>query len=233
MSGYTHVMFRRRRKKIRTFWFVLVLALLWPRPNQSQTGAADFAYSELDLPKRIEMISPYDDLIKKYSQKNGFDWRLIAALIYTESSFNHYAVSKVGAKGLMQLMPSVQKDLGIDNVFHPEQNIRAGVTYFRQLVGRVHGQSFEDQVSLALAAYNAGIGHLIDAQNVARKFGKDPYSWTVIKNIYLQLEDPTFESQGRRYGHVQGQSVVAYVDKIMSRYGRFRNELPEVPQIQL
>lgn len=178
-------------------------------------------------------ISPFDDLIKKYSQRHGFDWRLIAALIATESSFNRNAISKVGAQGLMQLMPSVQQDQGIDNAFHPEENIKAGVAYFRELLGRVQGRSVEDQISFALAAYNGGIGHLIDAQSIARKWGKDPYRWSVIKKIFIEMEDqPKVRSMGR-YGYVQGRSVVAYVDKIMYRYQDFRQDLPEVPQIKL
>ncbi|WP_367359128.1 transglycosylase SLT domain-containing protein [Syntrophus buswellii] len=98
-------------------------------------------------------ITRYDDLIQKASAKYNIDSALIKAVIKAESNFNHRAVSPVGAKGLMQLMPSTAADLQVQDAFHPENNIDGGVRYLRYLL-----RLFKGNLSLALAAYNAGEG---------------------------------------------------------------------------
>jgi hypothetical protein len=98
-------------------------------------------------------ITKYDYLIQKASEKYNIDSALIKAIIKAESNFNHRAVSPVGAKGLMQLMPATAADLQVQDAFHPENNIDGGVRYLRYLL-----RLFKDNLSLALAAYNAGEG---------------------------------------------------------------------------
>jgi len=98
-------------------------------------------------------ITKYDSLIRKASEKYNIDSALIKAVIKAESNFNHRAVSRVGAKGLMQLMPSTAAELQVHDAFHPENNIDGGVRYLRYLL-----RQFKDNLALALAAYNAGEG---------------------------------------------------------------------------
>lgn len=98
-------------------------------------------------------MTRYDSLIRKASEKYNVDSALIKAVIKAESNFNHRAVSPVGAKGLMQLMPSTAAELNVQDVFHPENNIDGGVRYLRYLL-----RLFQDNLALALAAYNAGEG---------------------------------------------------------------------------
>jgi len=83
--------------------------------------------------------------------RHEMDPALIKAIIMAESGHNPKAVSKRGAKGLMQLMPLTAKSLGVEDVFDPEHNIKAGVVYFKKLLNQFNGD-----VKLALAAYNAG-----------------------------------------------------------------------------
>lgn len=90
-------------------------------------------------------------IIQKAADLNGVDPALVKAIIMAESGFNPHAVSKSGARGLMQLMPTTAKALGVKDSFNPEHNIRGGVRYFRQLMDRFGGDT-----ELALAAYNAG-----------------------------------------------------------------------------
>ncbi len=90
-------------------------------------------------------------IIQQYSDLYGVNEQLIKAMIAVESCFDRYAVSSVGAKGLMQLMPQTADLMGVHNVFNAKDNIRGGTRYFRQML-----ELFEFDVELALAAYNAG-----------------------------------------------------------------------------
>ncbi len=93
----------------------------------------------------------YDDIIANASQQYGVSFPLLKAIIKAESGFDPRAVSKKGAKGLMQIMPENFKPLGIKDPFDPSQNIHAGARYFKQMYDR-----FKGKLSLSLAAYNAG-----------------------------------------------------------------------------
>lgn len=106
---------------------------------------------------------PYREPIARYCQEFGMDCKLVAAVIRVESNFNPRAVSPKGACGLMQLMPSVQKDEGVSNPFDPDQNLRAGIRYLKRMLEACGGD-----LGLALAAYNAGLSRVKAAENVPR-----------------------------------------------------------------
>jgi len=100
-------------------------------------------------PKKAERL--FHSIIIQAANRNQVDPALVKAIIMAESSYNPRAISKKGAKGLMQLMPGTAKALGVENSFDPEHNINAGVRYFKQLLNQ-----FDGDMKLALAAYNAG-----------------------------------------------------------------------------
>jgi soluble lytic murein transglycosylase-like protein len=116
-----------------------------------------------------EDISKYDHLITKASEKYSVDPALIKAVIKAESNFNHRAISKKGARGLMQLMPATASSLNVQDSFHPESNIEGGVRYLRYLLNY-----FSGNLHLAIAAYNAGENAVI------RYGGIPPYRETQI-----------------------------------------------------
>jgi len=109
----------------------------------------------------------YDPLIKTCSEKYGVSASLIKAVIHAESGYNPNAVSSKGASGLMQLMPGTARSLKVANSFDPKDNVEGGVKYLRFLLDTFHGD-----VSLALAAYNAGL------TKVAKYGGIPPYPET-------------------------------------------------------
>jgi soluble lytic murein transglycosylase-like protein len=96
-------------------------------------------------------VSKYDELINKAANKYKLDSALIKAIIKAESNFNHRAVSRVGAQGLMQLMPKTASSMNVEDSFHPEKNIEGGARYLRYLLN-----TYKGNLDLALAAYNAG-----------------------------------------------------------------------------
>ena len=112
-------------------------------------------------------VTAYDDLITQNAARHGISADLVRAVIQAESGFNPRAVSPKGAMGLMQLMPATARDLGVADPFQPADNIRGGVAYLAQLLTR-----FNQNVELALAAYNAG------PERVERYDGVPPYRET-------------------------------------------------------
>ena len=119
------------------------------------------------FPKQIN-IRDYDKIISQAAAKFNLDVALIKAVIKAESNFNHKAVSRAGAKGLMQLMPQTASSLKVDDVFHPENNIEGGARYLRYLLNLYKGN-----LTLALAAYNAGEGAV-----AKYNYGVPPYRET-------------------------------------------------------
>lgn len=110
----------------------------------------------MNAAKLIARRAKYETYLTAAAQKHGFDRHLIAAIARIESCFHDEAVSRAGAKGLMQLMPSTALEFGLTDLFSPQKNIEVGVTYFAQLF-----QQFDQNTELALAAYNAGPGAVL------------------------------------------------------------------------
>lgn len=106
---------------------------------------------EKKVEKSLAVNADYSRYVQKSAQKYEIEPELIHAVIRTESNGNHRAVSKKGAMGLMQLMPSTASDMNVGNPFNPEENIEGGTRYLRSLI-----EKFNGNLTLAIAAYNSG-----------------------------------------------------------------------------
>jgi membrane-bound lytic murein transglycosylase F len=171
-------------------------------------------------------ISPYDDYIKRYSEELGWDWRLIASLIYQESRFKPNVRSWAGAFGLMQLMPGTARRFGISYNSSTEQQIRAGIKFLEWIEQRLdYIEDPDEKIKFTIAAYNVGLGHIIDARNLAEKNGSNPDIWEDnVDKFLLSKSDPKFYNDPVvKYGYCRGTETYAYVKDIMERYEHYRN----------
>ncbi len=169
--------------------------------------------------KRRGRLSPYDDLVKQYADEYDFDWRLIAAQMYQESRFDPKVKSAVGAQGLLQVMPRTAKEMGFQRLDNPQTGIHAGVKYLDWVRDTFEADlDAQERLWFALAAYNAGAGHVGDARSLAAQRGWDARRWFEhVERAMLLLAKPQFARQAR-HGYVRGEEPVAYVRNIRDRY---------------
>jgi len=175
-------------------------------------------------------VSPWDDIIREYSDSINWDWRLLASLICQESRFVPNVRSWAGAYGLMQVMPETGKNFGIDIKASPANNIKAGVMYINSLK-KIFDQRVPDEnerFRFILAAYNAGPGHIIDAMRLAEKHGRDPEKWEGnVQEWLLKKSDPEYyKDTVVKNGYFRGRESVAFVDEILERYEHYKNIIP-------
>jgi len=170
-------------------------------------------------------ISKYDNLIKKYSELVGWDWRLGASLVYQESQFNPNTKSWAGAVGLMQLMPNTAKQFGITNLKNPELNIKGGFKYLAYL-DNIWKETITDsteRIKFVLASYNVGPGHITDARNLTEKYEGNPNIWFDNVEVYLKLKSKPkyYNDEVVKRGYARGKETVKYVKEILERYEQY------------
>lgn len=166
-------------------------------------------------------VSPYDELIRKYAKELGWDWRMLAAVVYQESKFSISSTSFRGARGLMQVMPQTGRYYGVEDLLDPEQNIKAGTAHLKRLqrLFSKHALEPDELVKFTLAAYNAGEGRIADCRNFAASLQADSTKWEeIVKIIPLMREDTILEEESVKLGKFQGHETIAYVESIMSLY---------------
>ncbi len=161
-------------------------------------------------------LPQWEALFKQYA--NGFDWRLLAALSYQESHWNPQAVSPTGVRGMMMLTLPTAESVGVTNRLDPEQSIRGGSEYLRKMIARVP-DSIEDheKVWFALASYNVGFGHLMDARRLTKAQGGNPDTWVDVKQRLPLLGQRKYYIQSR-YGYARGNEALNYVEGIRRYY---------------
>ena len=175
-------------------------------------------------------ISRYDDLLKKYSEKINWDWRLLASLIYQESRFNPGIKSWAGAQGLMQLMPNTAKQFGVRNSHNPEQNIKGGVKFIDYLERQFEKSDVDkkDRIRFVLASYNVGLGHVMDARRLAKKYGANRNSWNEVDTFLLNKSLPKYYNDPVvKHGYARGEEPYNFVKQILQRYEHYKKLVPQ------
>ena len=197
-------------------WYIRVDGAEVPLPTFAELTA---------VPPRASLataLSPFDHLIVHHAKAEGFDWRLIAALMFEESRFDPNSRSDKGAYGLMQVRPIAAEAVGAQHFTAPDDNVKTGVRYLHQLDGIFKEARGRDRLRLVLAAYNMGPGHVRDAQTLARRFGYDPNRWEDAMELMLPLlEEPNIAKQLPN-GFAKGRDTIAYVERILERYQRYK-----------
>lgn len=188
--------------------------------NQQITSFREGTYSS-----KRGALSPFDAIIKAEAERHNFDWRLLAAIIYHESKFNPQARSFGGAYGLMQFMPGTGPKFGVYPESPPEVQIRGGMKYIsriRTMWSEISDP--EERNRFVLASYNAGAGHIKDAQNLARKHGLNPYKWedNVEKMVMNLGKREYYTDPIVKTGALRGTITYRYVRGIMSRYENYK-----------
>ncbi|MCX6142176.1 MAG: transglycosylase SLT domain-containing protein [Ignavibacteriales bacterium] len=176
----------------------------------------------------------YGETVRKYSYKYDLDWRLVMAVMKHESRFAADAVSHRGAYGLMQIMPATQVELagklGVEETESPSNNIKAGIFHLQQLYRAISGLDEENHIRLALAAYNAGLNRVLDAQDVAQYLGYNPQNWQSVKSVlplltkrYQNLHRNIWPSGRPRAGYfTDWNQTQLYVESIMAYYTEYQ-----------
>ncbi|MBI4417692.1 MAG: transglycosylase SLT domain-containing protein [Ignavibacteriales bacterium] len=188
---------------------------------------------EMDL-RTSQSIEKYGPVIQKYAYQYQVDWRLVLAVMKQESSFRPKAVSRKGAYGLMQIMPVTEAELshriGVRNAKTPYNNIKAGIFHLKSLYRYFDEAKGHERTKLTLAAYNAGLNRIRDAQDIARFMGGNPHVWNDVKDAlpmlsrhYKTLHARVWETSVPRSGYFADvRQTTRYVDSIMSYYDEFQ-----------
>ena len=175
-------------------------------------------------------VSEYDSYFMQYSDTIGWDWRLLASLVAQESRFDPGVTSWAGAYGLMQLMPATGAHFGIDVRSSPENNIRAGIRYITWLQELFEDkvQDEQERLKFILAAYNVGPGHVLDARQLARKYGRDPEIWddNVAYFLLKKSEPEYYHDPVVEHGFCRGEEPFNYVTEVLDRYTHYQNIVP-------
>lgn len=188
-----------------------VLARLWEK-YLGYVGIFDYVDTRTFLRAIDRTLPVFRPLFERHA--NDFDWHLLAAMSYQESHWNPRATSPTGVRGLMMLTRNTAASLNIKNRLNPEQSIRGGSEYLQHLIKRIPATIPDDErIWFALAAYNMGYSHMLDARVLTGKQNGNPNSWADVKMRLPMLGQKRYYSQ-TIHGYARGHEAYAYVENI-------------------
>ena len=203
----------------------------WSRTTQSQLFVANLHekyFAHLGLLNSFDLVMlkvryrrdlpKYRALFEEAGRRHEIDPLFLAAMSYQESHWNPEATSQTGVRGLMMLTQDTAAALGVTDRTDPQQSIVGGTRYLTQLKQRIDDEvGRPDNNYYALAAYNVGLGHVEDAQEIVRRQGQDHTLWTNLRDALPLLSDRAHYAT-LRYGKARGHEPVRYVDSIRNYY---------------
>ena len=188
--------------------------------------AFDYVDTQAYLEAVEKILPQYQPLFEKY--KGNLDWRLLAAVAYQESHWDPYATSPTGVRGMMMLTKDTAARMNINNRTDAEQSIKAGSEYLHWLLDQMPDSiPEEDRIWYSLAAYNMGLGHILDARRLTKKLGGNPDNWLEVKNN-LQLLSEKRHYSNLKYGYARGYEAYQYVENIR----RYMNSIVNYHRVQ-
>lgn len=198
-------------------------------------GTFDYVDTRAFIRALDSKLPKWSPLFQEYSDE--FDWRLIAALAYQESHWNPLAKSPTGVRGMMMLTLPTAKSVGVTDRLDPEQSVKGGVEYLRRMVARIPDSIDEhEKIWFALASYNIGYGHMMDARRLTKRQGGNPDAWSDVKERLPLLRQKKFFSQ-TRYGYARGDEAKNYVENIRRYYqsiiGHVEQQTPENGEVDI
>jgi membrane-bound lytic murein transglycosylase F len=190
--------------------------------SKNQYDRSTSAYSSLGG----NQISVFDELIQENAKSLGWDWRLLAALVYKESRFDTSALSYAGAQGLLQLMPVTLERFGVTNPNDPAESLGGGVRYLQYLdkfwLERV--PETNERIKFILASYNIGQGHVEDAWRLTLKYRKNTQSWKDVSYFLNLKSDPKYyRDPVVKSGYTKGYTAVNYVRDVLALFQSYKS----------
>lgn len=181
------------------------------------------------------LISPYDEMLQRVGAEYGVDWVLLSAIARAESEFRFDAVSKAGAVGLMQVMPSTARSMGYEReqLFDAEVSaeVAAKLLHENNKMLRLP-DSFDktERLNFILACYNAGYSRIADARRLARFHEDNADKWSIVASYLELLAEPEFaEHEVVQSGEFFGSDeTIAYVGKVMHLYNIYSNRISQL-----
>ena len=174
------------------------------------------------------IISRFDPIMREVGEEEGLDWRFMSAIAYSESRFIENLKSSQGAMGIMQIRPVVARhfNVPVEDINNTETNVRLAGMLLSELDSMLRmpaSTPMEDRLSIILASYNAGIGHVLDARRLARSEGANPNSWDAVRDYLIKKSDPAYyELDIVRCGRFTGSGqTVGYVNEVMRKYKQY------------
>ncbi len=174
--------------------------------------------------ERSGVISPYDDLIRSLADSAGIDWLMITSMVAQETKFNPNSKSWAGAVGLMQVLPRFSEIEEQKLLNDEEANIREGIRIISEHLRHYSYLDTTNQWAFALAAYNAGQGHVADARRLAIDHNKNPNEWENVSDALLKLMQRKYYKNAR-HGFCRGIETVRYVQEVMNRHKTYESIL--------
>lgn len=188
--------------------------------SKSNGDSADYQLKDGD-------ISPYDSLFRVYAPTARVDWLMLAAICKVESGFNNHLISWAGARGIMQVMPSTAKAYGFtaDDLDDPEKCIDVASQSLADLEEFLKPRITDEaeRMHFKIASYNSGVGHIVDAIALAKKYDLDPNVWYEnVEEAALWKSRPEYYNDPVcRYGYFRAKETVNYVKQVEQAYDDF------------